>query len=246
MRILGVESDTIRECLVFAPAAALNQTFAQGSFNIWVKNTIQAVVDGTLNLCILRWLKQVKKDGTTVEFRLYRDALDTQHCNSYESEAVQLFPLQLHNHSVGLVGRKAKTAHFMHDLRVLDDDSLTNVVEDDSDVSIDDILIGPTDDITDDSFTSSQPDSLSSDGEEHELEDQGDNTSVETLIDIDPAIRFNWFISVGYSGVGLFRDIYTARKLRAAGTTVYYFCTLSDAKKHFWDVFNTWCSEKAI
>ncbi|KAG1844300.1 hypothetical protein C8R48DRAFT_736029 [Suillus tomentosus] len=42
------------------------------------------------DLCILRWLKQVKKDGTTAEFRIYWDALDTQQRNSYESEAVQL------------------------------------------------------------------------------------------------------------------------------------------------------------
>ncbi|KAG2099860.1 uncharacterized protein F5147DRAFT_839328 [Suillus discolor] len=42
------------------------------------------------DLCILHWLKQVKKDGTTAEFRIYWDALDTQQCNSYESEAVQL------------------------------------------------------------------------------------------------------------------------------------------------------------
>ncbi|KAG2125707.1 uncharacterized protein EDB93DRAFT_1258035 [Suillus bovinus] len=34
--------------------------------------------------------QQVKKDGTTAEFRIYWDALDTQQCNSYESEAVQL------------------------------------------------------------------------------------------------------------------------------------------------------------
>ncbi|KAG2108666.1 uncharacterized protein F5147DRAFT_652668 [Suillus discolor] len=34
--------------------------------------------------------QQVKKDGTTAEFRIYWDALDTQQRNSYESEAVQL------------------------------------------------------------------------------------------------------------------------------------------------------------
>ncbi|KAG2030703.1 hypothetical protein BDR03DRAFT_1016853 [Suillus americanus] len=42
------------------------------------------------DLCILHWLKQVKKDGTTAEFRVYWDAFDTQQRNSYESEAVQL------------------------------------------------------------------------------------------------------------------------------------------------------------
>ncbi|KAG1846980.1 hypothetical protein DFJ58DRAFT_730309 [Suillus subalutaceus] len=184
--------------------------------------------------------------ATIIVFRCY--LIPASHLSSLSRTfgwfSADTFPLQLHSHFVGLVGRKAKTAHFMHDLpSVLDDDSLTNVVEDDPEVSIDGILINPTDDITEDGFTSSQPDSLSSDGEEHELEDQAvdDNTSVETLIDIDPAIQFNWFVSVGYSGVGLFRDIYAARKLRAAGTTVYYFCTLSDAKKHFWEVFDAWC-----
>ncbi|KIK31652.1 hypothetical protein CY34DRAFT_19703 [Suillus luteus UH-Slu-Lm8-n1] len=42
------------------------------------------------DLCILRWLKQVKKDGTTPDFRVYWDALDTQQRNAYESDAAQL------------------------------------------------------------------------------------------------------------------------------------------------------------
>jgi hypothetical protein len=65
---------------------------------------------------------------------------------------------------------------------------------------------------------------------------------------------------MGDHGMGLFNDMYvvssfiwicascsilsyTARKLRAAGTTVYYFRTLSEAKEHFQTAFNAWCSE---
>ncbi|KAG1740985.1 hypothetical protein EDB19DRAFT_1828369 [Suillus lakei] len=56
------------------------------------------------------------------------------------------------------------------------------------------------------------------------------NSSVKTLvnIDIDPTSGFK---------------CYTARKLRAASTTVYYFRTLSEAKEHCQTAFNAWCSE---
>ncbi|KAG1729061.1 uncharacterized protein EDB91DRAFT_1085844 [Suillus paluster] len=42
------------------------------------------------DLCILCWLKQVKKDGATSEFCVYWDTLDNQKRNSYELDAAQL------------------------------------------------------------------------------------------------------------------------------------------------------------
>ncbi|KAG2050595.1 hypothetical protein BDR06DRAFT_1011080 [Suillus hirtellus] len=158
---------------------------------------------------------------------------------------VDRFPHSLPNHMVGLIDRKVKTAHFMRDTGAIDSDSHANVVEDDTDVS--DVWIGPADNVDEDILPGSELDFPSSDGEESQRERWmvDVNSSVETLvnIDIDPASRFKWFVSTGDHGMGLFNDIYTARKLRAAGTTVYYFRTLSEVKEHFQTAFNAWCSE---
>ncbi|KAG1756930.1 hypothetical protein EDD22DRAFT_957314 [Suillus occidentalis] len=137
--------------------------------------------------------------------------------------------------------------HARHDPHqgAIDSDSHANVVGDDTDVS--DVWIGPADNVDEDILPGSELDFPSSDGEESQRERRmvDVNSSVETLvnIDIDPASRFKWFVSTGDHGMGLFNDIYTARKLRAAGTTVYYFRTLSEAKEHFQTAFNAWCSE---
>ncbi|KAG1887643.1 hypothetical protein F4604DRAFT_1674832 [Suillus subluteus] len=130
----------------------------------------------------------------------------------------------------------------------IDSNSHANVVEDDTDVS--DIWISPADNVDEDILPGSELDFPSSDGEESERGCQmvDVNSSVETLvnIDINPASCFKWFVSTGHHGMGLFNDIYTARKLRAAGTTVYYFRTLSEAEEHFQTAFNAWCTEALL
>jgi hypothetical protein len=144
----------------------------------------------------------------------------------------------------------------------IDSDSHANVVEDDTDVS--DVWISPADNVDEDILPGSELDFPSSDGEESQREHRmvDVNSSVETLvnIDIDPASHFKWFVSTSDHGMGLFNDMYvvssfiwicasclilsyTARKLCAAGTTVYYFRTLSEVKEHFQTAFNAWCSE---
>ncbi|KAG2125961.1 hypothetical protein DEU56DRAFT_916242 [Suillus clintonianus] len=124
------------------------------------------------------------------------------------------------------------------------------VAEDHADVSIDDIWIGPADDVADDADDDSslQSDPLTSGGEEDAPEYQAidANASVETLVDIDPASRYNWFVSVGHSGVGLFSDIYTAPKMCATGTSVYYFSMLDAAREHLWRMLNMWCGEATM
>ncbi|KAG1856424.1 hypothetical protein F4604DRAFT_1685454 [Suillus subluteus] len=125
--------------------------------------------------------------------------------------------------------------HAQHDPHqgAIDSNSHANVVEDDTDVS--DVWIGPADNVNEDILPGSELDFPSSDGEESERGCQmvDVNSSVETLvnIDIDPASRFKCS---------------TARKLHAAGTTVYYFRTLSEVKEHFQTAFNAWCSEALL
>ncbi|KAG2045582.1 hypothetical protein BDR06DRAFT_978106, partial [Suillus hirtellus] len=104
----------------------------------------------------------------------------------------------------------------------------------DVDTSIEDIWIGATNDATNNTQPGSQPEYHSNEVEKLEAA----NASAETLINIDPASRFKWFVTVCHYGVGLFSDIYTARKLRSAGTTVHYFTTLHEAQAHFQNVFN--------
>ncbi|KAG2029353.1 hypothetical protein BDR03DRAFT_1018507 [Suillus americanus] len=96
-------------------------------------------------------------------------------------------------------------------------------------------------DATNNVLPGSQPEYHSSEGDEFEAA----NASAETLINIDPASQFKWFVTVCHYGVGLFSDIHTARKLHSASTTVHYFTTLHEAQAHFEDVFNVWCGEAA-
>ncbi|KAG0699454.1 hypothetical protein DFH29DRAFT_1001968 [Suillus ampliporus] len=42
------------------------------------------------DLCLLCWLKQIRKEGSSLEFCMYWDALDQQQRNSYDSEAKEL------------------------------------------------------------------------------------------------------------------------------------------------------------
>ncbi|KAG2097770.1 uncharacterized protein F5147DRAFT_656303 [Suillus discolor] len=116
----------------------------------------------------------------------------------------------------------------------------------DVDTSIEDIWIGATNDATNNATNNilpgSQPEYHSNEGEELEAA----NASAETLINIDPASWFKWFITVGHYGVGLFSDIYTACKLCSAGTTVYYFTMLHEAQAHFQDVFNCVAARSGI
>lgn len=75
--------------------------------------------------------------------------------------------------------------------------------------SIEDIWIGPADDTAEDDQPGSQLESHSSEREELEVEpvDASTNASAETLVDIDPASEFDWFVSVGHYGVGIFSDM---------------------------------------
>ncbi|KAG1718278.1 hypothetical protein EDB19DRAFT_1838324 [Suillus lakei] len=66
-------------------------------------------------------------------------------------------------------------------------------------------------------------------------------SATETLINLDPAHYFNWFVATSHFGVGIFSEIYTARKLRAPGTSVHYFTTFDEAKQHFDLALAMWC-----
>ncbi|KAG1776157.1 hypothetical protein EV702DRAFT_1198461 [Suillus placidus] len=92
-------------------------------------------------------------------------------------------------------------------------DAMDNSGEDDA--SIKNVWISPADNAAEDVQTGSQLKSDSSEGEELEVEpvDASANTSAETLIDIDPASQFNWFVSVGYYGVGIFSDMWAPSSL---------------------------------
>ncbi|KAG1744824.1 hypothetical protein EDB19DRAFT_1906536 [Suillus lakei] len=68
-------------------------------------------------------------------------------------------------------------------------------------------------------------------------------SATETLINLDPAHYFNWFVATSHFGVGIFSEIYTARKLRAPGTSVHYFTTFDEAKQHFDLALAMWCGE---
>jgi hypothetical protein len=77
----------------------------------------------------------------------------------------------------------------------------------DIDSSIKDIWIGATNDATDDATNNvllgSEPEYGSSVGDELEAA----NASAETLINIDPASQFKWFVTVCHYGVRLFSDM---------------------------------------
>jgi hypothetical protein len=73
----------------------------------------------------------------------------------------------------------------------------------DLDTSIEDIWIGAandaTDDVTNDVLPGSEP--------EYDYELEAANASAETLINLDPASQFKWFVTVCHYGVGLFNDM---------------------------------------
>ncbi|KAG1767728.1 hypothetical protein EV702DRAFT_1203596 [Suillus placidus] len=101
-----------------------------------------------------------------------------------------------------------------------------------SEVSIDDICIGPVVATAD-----SLDNSSSENGEESSM------SSTETLADVDPALEFNWFVTTSHCGVGLYSEIPTARVIRAPGTSIHYFTTLGEAKDYFRLALAMWCGE---
>ncbi|KAG2060032.1 hypothetical protein BDR06DRAFT_967554 [Suillus hirtellus] len=105
-----------------------------------------------------------------------------------------------------------------------------------SEVSIDDICIGPMAAATDNSLDSSS----SENGGESSM------SSTETLADLDPALEFNWFMTTSHSGVGLYSEISTTRTLHAPGTTVHYFTTLHEAKEYFRLALAVWCDMRVL
>ncbi|KAG1803370.1 hypothetical protein EV424DRAFT_1544886 [Suillus variegatus] len=115
----------------------------------------------------------------------------------------------------------------------------------DLDTSIKDIWIGAANDTTNNATNNATNDVLPGSEPEYDYELEAANASAETLINLDPASQFKWFVTVCHYGVGLFNDIHTARKLHSGGTTVHYFTTLDAAQAHFRDVFNVWCGEAA-
>ncbi|KAG1732168.1 hypothetical protein EDB19DRAFT_1831477, partial [Suillus lakei] len=126
-----------------------------------------------------------------------------------------------------------------------------------SDISIDDIWIGPEVAAADNSLDNFSPDNGRDDTESSvaTADNSLDNTSsnyggdeaessasaTETLINLDPAHYFNWFVATSHFGVGIFSEIYTAQKLRAPGTSVHYFTTFDEAKQHFDLALAVWC-----
>ncbi|KAG1903733.1 uncharacterized protein F5891DRAFT_1185370 [Suillus fuscotomentosus] len=102
-----------------------------------------------------------------------------------------------------------------------------------SEVSIDDICIGPVAAAADNSLDSSS----SENGGESSM------SGTETLADLDPALEFNWFVTTSHFGVGLYSEISTTRTLHAPGTTVHYFTTLHEAKEYFRLALAVWCGE---
>ncbi|KAG1885232.1 hypothetical protein F4604DRAFT_1918903 [Suillus subluteus] len=115
------------------------------------------------------------------------------------------------------------------------DDDTAAMEDNSSDVSIDDLWLGPEAAAADNGLESSSS---------NEGEDEAEfDTSSDTLIDLDPARHFNWFVTTSPVGVGLFSEISTARMLRAPGTTVHYFLTLREAKEHFTLALALWNGE---
>ncbi|KAG2739547.1 hypothetical protein P692DRAFT_20822952 [Suillus brevipes Sb2] len=115
------------------------------------------------------------------------------------------------------------------------EDNSSDIEGNSSDVSIDDLWIGSEMVLGDDDFESS-----SSNEGDNEAES---DTSADTLVDLDPAHHFNWFVTTSIVGVGLFSEIITARMLRAPGTTVHYFITLREAMQHFHLALAMWNGE---
>ncbi|KIK42767.1 hypothetical protein CY34DRAFT_106715 [Suillus luteus UH-Slu-Lm8-n1] len=111
------------------------------------------------------------------------------------------------------------------DLKTSPDENSTDVEDNSSDVSINDLWIGSEMGLADNDFESS-----SSNEGDNEAES---DTSADTLVDLDPAHHFNWFVTTSVVGVGLFSEITTARMLCAPGTMVHYFVTLHEAMQHF-------------
>ncbi|KAG1845845.1 hypothetical protein F4604DRAFT_1688612 [Suillus subluteus] len=99
-----------------------------------------------------------------------------------------------------------------------EDNSTTIDSEEDnfSDVSIDDIWIGPKAAATDNGLKYSSSNEVGD-------EEAESSTSNETFIDLDPASHFNWFITTSHFGVGLFNEISVTQMLCAPGTSVHYW-----------------------
>ncbi|KAG1742209.1 hypothetical protein EDB19DRAFT_1827843 [Suillus lakei] len=115
------------------------------------------------------------------------------------------------------------------------DDNSADVEDNSSDISINNPWTSSEMVLANNDFKSS-----SSNEGDNEVES---DTSADTLVDLDPACHFNWFITTSVVGVGLFSKITTAWMLRAPGTTVYYFITLHEAMQHFCLALAMWNGE---
>jgi hypothetical protein len=105
--------------------------------------------------------------------------------------------------------------HFTHNYTVLDspddnsadiedntldiEENSSDVEENSSDISIGDLWIGSEMVLADNDFESS-----SSNEGDNEAES---DTSADTLVDLDPARHFNWFVTTSIVGVGLFSEM---------------------------------------
>ncbi|KAG1883663.1 hypothetical protein F4604DRAFT_1920170 [Suillus subluteus] len=103
-----------------------------------------------------------------------------------------------------------------------------------SELSISDIWIGPG---------VAAADSLNNSSSEHGEESRMSRSGTETLMDVDPALEFNWFMTTSHCGVGLYNEISTARIVHAPGTSIHYFTTLGEVKDHFRLALVMWCGE---
>ncbi|KAG0695269.1 hypothetical protein DFH29DRAFT_880176 [Suillus ampliporus] len=78
-----------------------------------------------------------------------------------------------------------------------------NATNDATNDAANDAAKNATNDATNNVLPGSQPEYHSSEGDELEAS----SASAETLINIDPASQFKWFITVCHYGVGLFSDV---------------------------------------
>ncbi|KAG2058065.1 hypothetical protein BDR06DRAFT_968983 [Suillus hirtellus] len=125
--------------------------------------------------------------------------------------------------------------HGFTDLKTSSDDNSTDIKDNSSDVSINDLWIGSEMVLANNGF-----ESFSSNEGDNEVES---DTSADTLVDLDPASHFDWFITTSVVSVGLFSKIITAWMLRAPGTMVHYFVTLYEAMQHFRLALAMWNGE---
>ncbi|KAG1843551.1 hypothetical protein F4604DRAFT_1938080 [Suillus subluteus] len=135
-----------------------------------------------------------------------------------------MFPRHHQNHMDGLTVLKMSHAQSIHEMVCPEDHSPAKEEDTSSELSISDIWIGPG---------VAAADSLDNSSSEHGEESSMSRSGTETLMDVDPTLEFNWFVTTSHCGVGLYNEISTVCVVHAPGTSIHYFTTLGEAKDHF-------------